>query len=43
MQRNAISCLHAKQGITRHIEILSAPLFDERHQNNKTRIITCLP
>jgi hypothetical protein len=40
MQQNAISCLHAKQEIARRIEIFSV-LFDERHQNDKTRIITC--
>jgi hypothetical protein len=43
MQQNTISCLCAKQGITRHIKIFSSPLFDERRQNDKTRIVTCPP
>jgi hypothetical protein len=43
MRQNAISCLRAKQEIARCIEIFSAPLFDDRRQNDKTRIITCLP
>jgi hypothetical protein len=43
MQRNTISCLRAKQGIARRIKIFSEPLFDERHQNDKMRIVTCPP
>jgi hypothetical protein len=43
MRQNAISCLHAKQEIACHIKIFSKPLFDERHQNDKMRIITCPP
>jgi hypothetical protein len=41
--RNAISCLRAKQEIARRIEIFSAPLFEERRQNDKTRIVSCPP
>jgi hypothetical protein len=33
----------AKQGIAQRIDFFSAPLFDERRQNDKTRIITCPP
>jgi hypothetical protein len=43
MRQNAISCLWAKQGFARRIKIFSAPLFDERCQNDKTRIVTCPP
>jgi hypothetical protein len=43
MQQNAIYCLRAKQGIACHIKIFSAPLFDKRCQNDKTRIVTCPP
>jgi hypothetical protein len=43
MQQNVISCLRAKQGIARCIEIFSAPIFDERRQNDKMRIVTCPP
>jgi hypothetical protein len=32
-----------KQEIARRIEIFSAPLFDERRQNDKTRIVSCPP
>jgi hypothetical protein len=43
MRRNAICCLREKQEIARRIEIFRAPLFDERRQNDKTRIVTCPP
>jgi hypothetical protein len=43
MQQNAISCLHARQEIAHRIKFFSAPLFDDRHQNDKTRIVTCPP
>jgi hypothetical protein len=32
-----------KQEIAHRIKIFSMPLFDERHQNDKTKIVTCLP
>jgi hypothetical protein len=43
MQQNAISCLCGEQEIACCIEIFSVPLFDERRQNNETRIVTCPP
>jgi hypothetical protein len=43
MRQNAISCLARKQEIAHRIKIFSAPLFDERCQSDKTRIVTCPP
>jgi hypothetical protein len=43
MRRNAICCLRAKKEIARRIEIFSAPLFEDRRQNDKTRIVTRRP
>jgi hypothetical protein len=40
MQQNVISCLCTKQEIAHRIKVFSMPLFDERHQNDKMRIVT---